>query len=196
MNHTLNIITSTIASSVRSWRGTSASKTSKAPEKTLVLFDREGCPECRFVREAITELNLDVVIKSCPKGGKNIKKLKADTGYSDVPLLVDDNTQQKIQGAEAAVSYLFEQYRGKQPPQQLRSNKLNQLASSLASGIRFNAGVAAKPSKRAEKQLTLYSFESSPFSRPVRELLCELELPYLLVNLGKQQKSRYGPCQI
>lgn len=194
MNHTLNIVTSTIASSVRSWRGTSASKTSEPPAKTLVLFDREGCPQCRFVREALTELNLDVIITPCPKGGKTLAKLEQDTGSSELPFLVDGNTNQQFRGAEAAVHYLFEQYRGKRPPKQLLSNKLNQFASSLASGIRFNAGINAKPSKGAEKPLTLYSFESSPFSRPVRELLCELELPYLLVTLGKQQKSDMGPA--
>lgn len=194
MNHTLNIITSTIASSVRSWRGTSASKTSQIPEKTLVLLDQEGCPKCRFVREAITELNLDVIITPCPEGGNNIKQLKNDTGSAELPLLIDDNTGQKIQGAEAAVNYLFEEYRGKQPPKQLLASKLNQVASSLAAGIRFNAGTKARPSKGAEQPLTLYSFESSPFSRPVRELLCELELPYLLVTLGKQQKSDMGPA--
>ncbi|UZE95989.1 glutathione S-transferase N-terminal domain-containing protein [Alkalimarinus alittae] len=194
MKHTLNIITSTLASSIRSWRGTSASKTSQAPAKTLMLFDREGCPRCRFVREALTELNLDVVIMPCPKGGKKIGQLKQETGYSEVPILIDENTHQKIQGAEAAVNYLFEEYRGKRPPKQLIANTLNQFASSMATGIRFSAGMLAKPSKGAEKKLTLYSFESSPFSRPVRELLCELELPYLLVTLGKQQKSDMGPA--
>lgn len=194
MNRTLDILTSTIASSVRSWRGTTASKTSHQPEQTLILFDREGCPECRLVREALTELNLDVMIAPCPEGGNNLQQLKNDSGSEAVPLLIDNNTEQKHQGAEAIVNYLFKQYRGKQPPKQLLSNKLNQLASALATGIRFNAGVKAKPSKGAEQALTLYSFESSPFSRPVRELLCELELPYLLVNLGKQQKADMGPA--
>ncbi|MFD2230933.1 glutathione S-transferase N-terminal domain-containing protein [Alkalimarinus sediminis] len=194
MNHALNIVTSTIASSIRSWRGTSASKTSQPPAKTLILFDREGCPQCRFVREALTELNLDVIIKPCPQGGNAITQLKLETGSSELPLLIDENTEQQIRGAEAAVNYLFERYRGKRPPKQLLANRFNQLASSLASGIRFNAGTVAKPSKGADKPLTLYSFESSPFSRPVRELLCELELPYLLVTLGKQQKSDMGPA--
>ena len=31
----------------------------------------------------------------------------------------------------------------------------------------------------------MYSFEASPFSRLVRETLCELELPYYLHNVGK-----------
>jgi len=194
MNQTLDLITSTLASSLRSWRGTSASKTSNLPKAPLVLFDREACPQCRFVREAFTELNLDVMIAPCPLGGKNIRQLEKDTGSNELPFLIDENTQQKIQGAESIVNYLFEQYRGKPAPKQLQANKLNQFASSLATGIRLNAGMTAKPSARTEQALTLYSFESSPYSRPVRELLCELELPYLLVNLGKQQRADMGPA--
>ena len=194
MNQTLDLITSTLASSLRSWRGTSASKTSNQPNAPLMLFDREGCPQCRFVREAFTELNLDVMITPCPLDGKNIKQLKKDTGSNNLPFLVDENTQQKIQGAESIVNYLFEQYRGKPVPKQLKANKLNQFSSSLATGIRFNAGMTAKPSASAKQALTLYSFESSPYSRPVKELLCELELPYLLINLGKQQRSDMGPA--
>ena len=33
--------------------------------------------------------------------------------------------------------------------------------------------------------LELYSFESSPYARPVRELLCEMEIPYILRNCGR-----------
>lgn len=33
--------------------------------------------------------------------------------------------------------------------------------------------------------LELYSFEGSPYSRLVRERLCELELPYVLRNCGR-----------
>ena len=194
MNHTLDLITSTLASSLRSWRGTSASKTSNQPKVPLVLFDREGCPQCRFVREAFTELNLDVMITPCPLGGNNIVQLEKDTGSNEPPYLIDENSQQKIQGAESIVNYLFKQYRGKKAPKQLLANKFNQVASSLATGIRLNAGMKAKPSSGADKALTLYSFESSPYSRPVKELLCELELPYLLVNLGKQQRADMGPA--
>ncbi len=194
MNNTLDLITSTLASSLRSWRGTSASKTSNQPKAPLVLFDREGCTQCRFVREAFTELNLDVMITPCPLGGKNIAQLEKDTGSNELPYLIDQNSQQKIQGAESIVNYLFEQYRGIKAPKQLLANKFNQFASTLATGIRFNAGMTAKPSSGAEQALTLYSFESSPYSRPVKELLCELELPYLLINLGKQQRADMGPA--
>ncbi|MBU2676590.1 MAG: glutathione S-transferase N-terminal domain-containing protein, partial [Gammaproteobacteria bacterium] len=39
----------------------------------------------------------------------------------------------------------------------------------------------------------LYSFEASPYARPVRELLCELELPYVLHNSGRTSMVDWVP---
>lgn len=46
---------------------------------------------------------------------------------------------------------------------------------------RFARASVAPPSKTLE----LYGFENDGESRLVREALCELELPYLLVNVGQ-----------
>ena len=46
------------------------------------------------------------------------------------------------------------------------------------------------PSKRPAKPRELWSFEASPFCRIAREALCELELPYLLHNVGKDGEGR------
>ena len=54
-------------------------------------------------------------------------------------------------------------------------------------------GLNARASKPAEQPLELYSFESSPFSRLVRERLCELELPYVLRNTAKELWKDMGP---
>jgi len=194
MNRAIDITFSTLASTLRSWRGTSASKTARQPKKDLILFDREGCSECRFVREAFTELNLNAMIAPCPVGGRNIRKLKRDSGNDLIPVLVDPNTEQNISGREAITTYLFNEYRDAKPPKQLESNIVNNASSIFASLIRFNSGTHALNAKVAALPLTLYSFESSPYSRLVRERLCELELPYLLVNLGKQQKADMGPA--
>lgn len=191
----LDIYTSTIASTFRSWRGTSASKTSKKPENELILFDQEGCSECRFVREALTELNLNAIIAPCPVGGKNIRKLKRQSGTNILPYLVDPNTDVKICGRQDIIIYLFKEYRDIKIPKQLEDNIYNNTCSKLASIIRLNAGIKSKKARPAEHPMTLFSFESSPFCRPVREKLCELELPYLLVNLGKQQKADMGPAK-
>jgi glutathione S-transferase len=63
----------------------------------------------------------------------------------------------------------------------------------LAGLPRLRAGAKARPSKAPRKPLELFSFESSPYSRRVRELLCELELPYLLRSTGKAGWRDLGP---
>ena len=194
MSHAFNILSSTLTSTLRSWKGTSSSKKSNQPKLDIILFDQEGCPECRFVREALTELNLNAMIAPCPIGGKDIRKLKRQSGSDQLPRLIDPNTEQNITGREAILKYLFEEYRGSKVPGKLKNTKLNNAASKVASFVRFGAGTRVSRSTPAELPLTLYSFESSPYSRPVRELLCELELPYLLINLGKQQMSDMGPA--
>ena len=42
-----------------------------------------------------------------------------------------------------------------------------------------------------EYLLELYSFESSPYARPVRELLCELEIPYIVRNCGRTELQEW-----
>jgi len=42
-----------------------------------------------------------------------------------------------------------------------------------------------KASPAPQRMLQLYSYENNQFCRLVREALCELELPYTLVNAGK-----------
>ena len=51
----------------------------------------------------------------------------------------------------------------------------------------------ARPSKVPAEPLVLYSFESSPYSKPVRARLCELEIPYLLKNTPKGAMTDMGP---
>lgn len=196
MKNTIDLLTSIGASSIRSWRGTSASKSVEQPHENIILFDQEACPNCRFVREALTELNLNAMIAPCPLGGNSIKKLKAESGSDELPRLFDPNTEENIVGRDNIVRYLYKEYRGSVPPPQLQNTLFNNIASTLASTIRLNSGKTYLPSKAAKHPLTLYSFESSPYSRIVRERLCELELPYLLINLGKQQWSDMGPAKL
>lgn len=195
MKDTFDLLTSVAASTLSTWRGTSASKKVQSPEKNLVLFDQEAHPECRYVREALTELNLNVMIAPCPEGGASIEKLKEESGSDELPRLYDPNTEQNIVGRENIIRYLYLEYRGAELPTSFKRSSLNDLASSLASQLRFNAGKYYKPALPAQYPLTLYSFESSPYSRFVRERLCEYELPYLLINLGKQQLSDMGPAK-
>lgn len=195
MGHTADVLTSILASTVRSWRGTSTKRKTPEPEKLLTLYDREGCPDCRFVREALTELNLDIQIIPCPEGNKETSMaLKKASGSTLVPFLVDPNTHKKISGQDSIVSYLFQEYRGSKVPAKLSSGIKNAVASRIATTLRLGSGTQALPAKAAERPLTLYSFESSPYTRLVRERLCEYGIPYTLINLGKQQRADMGPA--
>jgi hypothetical protein len=195
-NSTLNLISSSITSSLRLWNGTWGDLPSKIPAHELLLFDREDDSDCRLVREVLTVLNLDVTIYPCPVDGQRFaarrKKLapKAPSG----PLLHDLTSGFVLHSAAHIVPYLFEQYAGQAVPLRLRPSLLNSLNSRLASLARSPFAIRAKTSKAPKKLLTLYSFESSPYSRPVRERLCALEIPYHLINLGKMQWADMGPA--
>lgn len=197
MNHLLDVLLSTAASTVRGWRGTSGSKQVQPPKRALMLFDREDDAECRLVREALTELNLDVSVIPCPKKGSRFADdLVALSGNKQVPFLYDPNVDYGMRGAKNIVEYLFNQYRGEAPPSALLPSLNGVIRSNLAWALRLTGHLYAKPSIEPEEPLTLYGFESSPYTRLVRERLCQLELPYRLINLGKQQWADMGPAKM
>lgn len=197
MNHLFDVLLSTASSTLRGWRGTSGSKTVEQPKRALMLFDREDDAECRLVREALTELNLDVSIIPCPKDGERFAAdLFALSGSKQVPYLYDPNIDYGSRGSRQIVEFLFQQYRGEAPPSALLPSLSGVIRSNLASVVRLTGCLQARPSKEPEEPLVLYSFESSPYSRLVRERLCQLELPYRLINLGKQQWADMGPAKM
>ncbi|WP_348720141.1 glutathione S-transferase N-terminal domain-containing protein [uncultured Alcanivorax sp.] len=187
----IDIATSTLSSTARGWRGTSAMVRTAQPEHWLVLYDMEGCPYCRTVREVLTELDLNVFIKPCPKGQPGFREELAQlSGKGQVPYLVDENTGQSMAGSDQITRYLYEKYGAESKPE--KKGKFLQPLNKLATGLRFMRGLRGVKASRPEKPLILFSFESSPFSRLVRERLTELGLPYKLYNGGKQQLADQG----
>jgi glutathione S-transferase len=197
MNKNLDLLSSGLASSLRLWRGTWGDRPAKTAKELLILYDREDGAECRLVREALTELNLDAMVYPCPAGGMRFaaQRNKLAPAGGDAPVLIDPNSGETLAGAGNIVSYLCARYLETAAPRAMTASSLDLLASRLAGIVRSPRGLSARPSIRPKKDLVLYSFESSPFSRPVRECLCELELPYRLINLGKLQWSDMGPAR-
>ena len=76
------------------------------------------------------------------------------------------------------------------------------MTSAMASGLRAGSGRRARPSTAPAQPLDLWSFELSPYSRRAREVLCELELPYVLHNLGPgsarrdEFRAQHGKIQV
>jgi glutaredoxin len=81
------------------------------PQVALELFSMEGCPACRRVRVAMTELDLDYVHRSCPRGeSPNRARLSELGGRAQVPFLVDANTGAQLYESRAIVRYLQQRY--------------------------------------------------------------------------------------
>jgi glutathione S-transferase len=193
MKDTLDVLNSTLTSTLRFWRGTNARAAAKQPKKHLELYEFEACPFCRLVREALTELDLDAMIYPTPHGGKRFRpKVAKLGGKQQFPFLVDPNSGKSMYESADIIDYLYRRYGGRAAPARLL--RPLDVSSSVLAGIpRVRAGSRARPSKAPKRRLELFSFESSPYSRRVRELLSELELPYLLRSTGKARWQDLGP---
>lgn len=185
----LEVASSLLVSVVRGGRGLNAMVRREQPAPLPVLYDMEGCPFCRTVREVLCELDLDVLVKPCPKGQPGFwDEVIELSGKRTVPFLVDEAHGVKMGESADIIAYLYDTYGA---GQKRRWRLLP--TSMLASVLRPGAGTVGRPARRPEKPLELYSFEASPFARLAREALCELGLPYILRNGGRQQPGKYGP---
>ncbi|XP_044511234.1 uncharacterized protein LOC123229473 [Mangifera indica] len=192
-NYTLEAATSSLSTLARlPWGSRSLSEGSHSeslnPPLNLQLYEFEACPFCRRVREALTELDLSVEVYPCPKGSvRHREMVRRSGGKEQFPFLVDPNTGISMYESGDIVNYLFQQY-GKG-----RSPSVGLLESTLITGwmptlLRAGRGMTLWEKARADpppKKLELFSYENNPYARIAREALCELELPYILQNIGE-----------
>lgn len=172
-------------SSVAVSSGENVSTAMGAP--TLQLYEFEACPFCRRVREAMTELDLSAEVYPCPKGSlRHRDAVRKIGGKEQFPLLVDASTGVTMYESGDIVKYLFRQYgQGKSP-------SFGLLESTIFTGwvptlLRAGRGMTmwSKGGTAPSEKLELFSFENNTYARIVREALCELELPYVLQNVGE-----------
>jgi glutathione S-transferase len=194
-NHSLadavDFASSTAATLARLGSGAVVAHLGKRPAKRLELYEREGCPFSRKVREALSILDLDAVVHPCPEGGARFTgRVEARLGELEVPFLIDDNAELALTDSDAIVRHLFQAYGDGSVPLTLRSSGVIDASSRLASRFRGDKGKTVSPSKEPEALLELYSYEASPHCRIVREKLSELEIPYLLHNVARRSPRR------
>ena len=191
MNRALDVATSLAATLARGAAGLSVGALGARPEKTLELWEFEGCPYCRKVREALSILDLDALVHPCPKGGPRFRvELAKRAGKAQFPYLSDPNTGKALYESDDIVRYLFQTYGDGRVPALLALGPLTNLSASLASAFRPASGIRYQPARAPDQPLELWSFEASPFCRIAREALCTLELPYLLHNVAKASPRR------
>lgn len=191
MSRLIDVSTSVLVSVGRLGSGMRVGKLGKRPEQTLELYEFEACPFCRKVREALTILDLEVIVKPCPKRGRRFRPQVEERGGRVLfPFLVDTNTGVEIYESDTIVAYLFEQYGDGHVAPLLNMGGLTTFGAVLSGLPRMGAGGFAKPSIAPKQRLELYSYEASPYCRLVREALCSLEISYRLVNVAAGSPSR------
>jgi glutathione S-transferase len=191
MNRFLDVATSLGATLLRVPAGLSVATLGKRPQQPLQLYEFEGCPFCRKVREALSMLDLEVDVLPCPKGGQRFRsEVVRMGGKAQFPYLVDPNTGKSMYESDEIIRYLFSEYGDGRVPWVLNLGPLTTASAALAGLLRPGRGITYRKARAPEKPLELWSFESSPFCRIAREALCSLELPYRLHNVAKGSASR------
>ncbi len=190
----INLASSTLATFLRTGMGVSAQPATRKPEKLLELYDIEGSPYCRLVREALTELDLDAMIYPCPRGGTRYRPRAIELGgKAQFPMLVDPNAGLQMYESLDIVEHLFETYAERSLPLKWRAGAVQVLGSFATDVARLASGTQARASNAPAEPLELYSFESSPYARMVRDALCELEIAYVLRSAGRTRLSDWVP---
>lgn len=192
----------TASTLLRGGRGNMGTPTPIEPEKLLILYEHEACPYSRRVREVMTHLNLDYESRPSPHKGRVYRdELKAVSGKTQVPFLVDDNTDDKIIDSQAIIDHLFKHYSKEgQTPEKYQAPKsdnatlMNKSASiaSMMRGVKASHPKKNKNRGKPDELLQLYGFEASPFCRLVRERLCALEVGYINRNVAREKIGDIG----
>jgi len=189
------VLSSVAVSTFGKWRGCLVVKVAEQPKLPITLYDMEGCPYCRLVREALTALHLDFEVRPCPRGGKRFRtEAERIGGKQQFPLLVDANTDRTLYESRDIIEYLFHTYGQRGVPRSYADSALRLVSNAFQAVARPARGIFVRSSRLSGMPLHLWSFEGSPYSRLVRERLTELELPYTLHNLGKEHWKEAGPA--
>lgn len=157
------------------------------PEKPMVLWDFERCVFSRYVRESLSELDLDADVRPCPMGGT---RFRPETEGKGVPMLEDPNAGLRLRGSREIVRHLHATYGTRARSGFLAFPPVRVVLGVSQRLLTNQRGAHARPSKAPEKPLELWSFEASPYCRLVRATLSELELPYRLHNVAKDSAKR------
>lgn len=161
------------------------------PKKPLEIYEFEGCPFCKKVREAITILDLDVIFYPCPRGGPTFRtKVKKIGGKAQFPYLVDPNTKFSTYESDDIIAYLFSTYGNGVVPWTLTPRMSTTLSASLSLVPRLGKGSRYEEAKSPKVPLIFWGYEASPFTKVVRERLNELEIPHLMKTVGRGSPKR------
>ncbi|URD71893.1 Glutathione S-transferase, N-terminal domain containing protein [Musa troglodytarum] len=161
------------------------------PEKPIEIYEFEGCPFCRKVREIVSILDLDILYYPCPRNGPNFRpKVLQMGGKQQFPYMVDPNTGVAMYESDDIIKYLVQKYGDGTTPLMLSLGLLTTLTEGFAMIGRMGKGSSYSPSKLPPMPLEIWAYEGSPFCKIVREVLVELELPHILRSTARGSPKR------
>ena len=165
--------------------------TSKLSRGPITLYEFEGCPFCRKVREAVCMLSLEVEFRPCPKGEGTVYRNEVKEKYgpkATFPFMIDPNTGVEMFESDDIIEYLFNAYGTKGVPATITRGIKPTIGLSLL--LRYNRGSFSKPSDPPSLPLILWGTAGSPFVKIVREELCELQLAHRLIPCPRGSPNR------
>lgn len=202
LSHQIKVVQALASSIAEGGRGMVGTPFPNQPEKALKLYEYEGSPFCRRVREVMTLLNLDYEVYPCPRGGTHFRpEVQQLGGKLQFPFLVDENTGDRFYESQDIIDHLFKHYgkTGKTPKKYAHYPKIPvaAIAGTFLNGLRggmVNPKIKDRPTP--ELLLELWGFEASPYTRIVRAVLSELEVPFVFHNVAKERWQDYGPAKL
>lgn len=181
--------TSALVTALRLGSGAVVRGIGARPNEPLVLYELEWCPFSRLVREALSELDLDALVKPCPPGENIHRGELAQLGQHEVPFLIDRTAGVQLGESAKIVDYLYSRYGdGRSVPLRMRG-QLALATSKLASALQGEKEYELA-GERPELTLELWNYEGSPYCRLVRQELARLGLPYISKNLARNSERR------
>ncbi|GKC34914.1 thioredoxin family protein [Tanacetum coccineum] len=161
------------------------------PEKPIEIYEFEGCPFCRKVREIVAVLDLDVLYYPCPRSGPNFRPKAVQMGGKQMfPYMVDPNTGVSMYESDDIIKYLVQKYGDGNVPLSLSLGLLTTLTAGFAMIGRAGKGSIYTKAKMPQQPLEVWAYEASPFCKLVREVLVELELPHILHSCARGSPKR------
>ncbi len=171
------LISKALTMLLRGRSGSLSVATAVSQQRPLQVYEFEGCPFCRKVREAITHLDLQAVFYPCPKGGDRYRATALSlSGQTQFPFIVDPDNGTSLLDSDAIVTYLYTRYADGRRPWLTRMAFLDNAGSGFASMIRAYRGSHSRPSRFNAVPIELFCYESQPDAFAIRERLTTLQL--------------------
>jgi glutathione S-transferase len=76
----------------------------------LELYQFEGCPFCEKVRMALDASGLDYIVRTVPREHARRDRVRAVSGQTQVPVLVDPERGTGVVESDDIIDYLNEHY--------------------------------------------------------------------------------------